>query len=170
MLEAPRSWFEAPLVLILVTALWTALIAEPLKIDVSNRLKKRQLRRIILMEIMWNVRWLHSGVDWLAPFGEEPFKDSARRSSSRAAYESCQRDFYLYYKLPEHEWIDGFYSDLEKITVLQQEPKNLPRCGDLAREMVNQCVEYLKQHPGTWRVVRAAAPSFLHDAVKPTRC
>jgi hypothetical protein len=168
MLDAPRPWFEAPIFLIPVTAFATALVAEPLKNAVSNRVKRRQLRRIVLMEIMWNLHWLDQGVDWLAPTGKGHFGDAARRASSRTAYENCQREFYLYYQLPEHEWIDGFFSTLEKITVLELDFENLPECGGLARQLVEQCVEYLQRHPATWGVIGADAPLFLQERIKPT--
>ena len=168
MLDASRPWFEAPIVLIPLTALWTALIAEPMKSAVSNRLKRRHLRRIILAEILSNLNWLHRGVDWLAPSGEDHFKDSVRRSASRVAYEICQREFYIYYQLSEHEWIDTFFSAMEKIPVSEQGPENLAHCAELAHQLTEQCVDYFKRHPGTWSVVGADAPSDLRKRINPT--
>jgi hypothetical protein len=170
MLETLRPWFEAPLFLIPVTALATALVAEPLKNALSNMAKRRQLRRIVLMEMVGNLRWLDHERESSAPFGSQYFRDSVKRKSSTAAYASCQREFYLYYQLPEHEWIDGFYTGLDRITGVSpiSATEREPEAVDLAKDMVGNCAEYLRQHPNTWSVIGADAPPFLREQVKPT--
>jgi hypothetical protein len=167
MLETLRPWFEHPLFLIPVTATITACVAEPLKIFVSNRFKRRQLRRIIVMEIISNLRWLHKlhkGGNLLDPSEQGNFGDPTCLSSTRAAYDNSVREFYLYYQLSEHEWVDGFYSSLQKLTRVEDRIRPM----ELACEMESQCIAYLQRHPGTWSLVGADSPLFLRKQIRPT--
>lgn len=171
-----KAWYENSVILVPVTALasafFTAFCSEPIKIYNSNRLRKRLLRRIVLMEMMYNLRWLEHGVmaclHFDTEFHNEQFRMLAQSTYVCAAYDNCRRELYLYYQLPEHQWIDSFYASLDRITVEKSDPRFDPDFALRAKAELNHGIEYLKLHPGTWAAIGVDAPSFLQEELNPT--
>jgi len=103
----------------LISSLFTAAIAEPIKAFIQRHLRRKELRRALYNEIVNNFGALHSQVEMAKH--DIQMKDGIGRrfamSYKRLAYELAQKDSAAYYSLGFDElyWIENHYRDFEHV-------------------------------------------------------
>lgn len=103
----------------LISSLFTAAIAEPIKAFIQRHLKRKELRRALYREIVNNVGALRGQVD-MAKHNVEMKDGIGRRfamSYKRLANDLAQKDAAAYYSLGLDElyWIELLYRDFEHV-------------------------------------------------------
>ena len=113
---------------ILVTAVVTALLTEPLKVWFTNINRKRRILQSVLMEASRNVSQgqnlvdLHSqggfttsdGVALQSHEQDLVFCKAAASVFRTCRYDAALQDLYLFYSLPESDWIDAMYDSWKR--------------------------------------------------------
>src|SRR5208337_525298 len=103
----------------LISSLFTAAIAEPIKAFIQRHLRRKELRRVLYNEIVNNFGALHSQVEMAKH--DIQMKDGIGKrfamSYKRLAYDLAQKDAVAYYSLGFNElyWIELHYRDFENV-------------------------------------------------------
>lgn len=111
---------------ILVTAVVTALVTEPLKVWFTNINRKRRILQSVLMEASRNVSHGQNLVDLHSQGGFTTSGGVALQSHEQdlifckaavfrtSRYDAALQDLYLFYSLSESDWIDAMYDSWKR--------------------------------------------------------
>lgn len=157
-----------------VTAITTSVITEPIKAVVAAKMRRRQLQRIIMSELLSNLRGIIQFLDIVrqAPgLDDGQLRCLLRPLISTEHYDSAvKQDFLLYCQIDAYTWIDSFYSSIDRLKLSPIDSPNVFERfpAKFCQQLLTETLEHINQTASLRRAISPLTTGYLQTLIKPS--